>query len=184
MGLRDAINDRRIHAERLARLAQRAARAVCCHRSRQRGAIAPVLAVDVLDDFLAALVLEIHIDIRRLAALFRDEPLEQHRRARRIHLGHAESKAHGRIGRRATPLTQDALAAREPDNVVHRQKVPLVTQIPDQRKFVFDLLLYLMRDARWPAAMCADVGLLSQVAGRRMADRHQLVRIFIAQLVE
>ena len=184
MGLRDAIHDRRIHAERLASFAQCATWTVRRHGGRQRRAIAPILAIDVLHDFLAALVLEIDVYVRRLTSLFRDEPLEQHRRARRIHLGHAKGKAHGRVGRRPAPLAKDALAAREPDNVVDGEEVRLVTQVPDQREFVFDLQLHLMGDASRPAAMRTNVGLLPQIGRRRMAVWHQLVGIFIAQLVE
>ncbi len=40
-------------------------------------AIAAVALVDVLDDLLAPLMLEIDVDVRRLAALDGDEALEQ-----------------------------------------------------------------------------------------------------------
>ena len=40
-------------------------------------AVAAVFLVDVLDDLLAALVLEVDVDVRRLAAGGADEPLEQ-----------------------------------------------------------------------------------------------------------
>jgi len=35
------------------------------------------IGIDILDDFLAPLVLEIDVDIGRLVALLRDEALEQ-----------------------------------------------------------------------------------------------------------
>src|SRR5438445_458962 len=43
---------------------------------RDRSAVAAVLAVDVLDDLLAPVVLEVDVDIGRLVALLRDEALE------------------------------------------------------------------------------------------------------------
>ncbi len=62
--------------ERTAHVAQGAARAVGDHRGGQRRALATVAAVDVLDHLLAALVLEVHVDVRRLAPLGGDETLE------------------------------------------------------------------------------------------------------------
>ena len=61
----------------LADLAHGAAGAVADHRRGQTGAVAAVLPIDVLDDLLAALMLEIDVDVRRLVAFGRDEALEQ-----------------------------------------------------------------------------------------------------------
>ncbi len=55
--------------------------------------------VDPLDHLLAPLVLEIDIDVRRLAPLLRDEALEQQVVLGRIDRGDAEHEAHGGIGR-------------------------------------------------------------------------------------
>ena len=82
-------------------------------RRRQRRAVAAVLVVDVLHDFLAPLVLEVDVDVGRLVALLADEALEQHATARRIDLGDAEAVADRRVRRRAAPLAQDALRARD-----------------------------------------------------------------------
>src|SRR3546814_13768455 len=60
-------------AHRLADLAQRAARAVADDGGGQRRALAAVLAIDVLHHLLAALVLEVDVDVRRLLALGGDE---------------------------------------------------------------------------------------------------------------
>ena len=51
----------------------------------------PYLAVDVLDDLFAPLVLEVDVDVGRLAPLAADEALEQQVHARRIDLGDAEA---------------------------------------------------------------------------------------------
>jgi len=48
-----------------------------------------------LDNFLAALVLEVDIDIGRLLALGADEPLEQEIDLRGVHRGDAEAIANG-----------------------------------------------------------------------------------------
>ena len=65
-------------AERPGDVAHGALAPVADHRRRQRGALATVFPVQVLDDFLAPLVLEIDVDVGRLVALLRDEALEQH----------------------------------------------------------------------------------------------------------
>src|SRR5437660_6486 len=81
--------------EDLAEVAQRAARAVHDDGRGERRALAAVLAVDVLQHLLAPLVLEIDVDVGRLAALARDEALEQQRRAAlRVYRGHPQAVAH------------------------------------------------------------------------------------------
>jgi hypothetical protein len=82
--------------------------AVADDHGGQRGAVAAVLGVDVLDDLLAPLVLEVDVDVGRLVALAADEALEQQRHARRVDLGDAQAVADRRVGRRAAALAQDA----------------------------------------------------------------------------
>jgi hypothetical protein len=62
-------------------VAQRRARPVADDHRGERGAVPAVLAVDVLDDLLAALVLEIDVDVGRLVALDADEAAEEERGA-------------------------------------------------------------------------------------------------------
>ena len=90
----DAIQLHRVQSQRLADVTESAARAVANHGGGQRGAMPAVFAVDVLDDFFAALVLEIHVDVRRFIALLREEAPEQHPRVAGIHGGDAQGEAH------------------------------------------------------------------------------------------
>ncbi|VWC40571.1 hypothetical protein BST28156_06965 [Burkholderia stagnalis] len=184
MPLRDALDQHRIDAERLAGLAQRAARAVGRYGGGKRGTVVAVFLVQVLDDFLAPLMLEVDVDIGRLAALAADEALEQQGAALRIHLGHAEAIADDRIRGRAAPLAQDVPAAGIGDDVVHRQEERLVFQVMDQFEFVLDQPLHLRRHAVriTPARACP--GFLRQIAGRRVSVRHELERILVAQVAE
>ena len=69
------------------------------HRGGDARALAALALVDVLDDLLAPLVLEVHIDIRRLAAFGGNEALEQQIDLRRIDRSDEEAVAHRRIGR-------------------------------------------------------------------------------------
>ena len=84
------------------------------HGRRQRGAVAAVFLVDVLDDLLAPLMLEIDVDVGRLVAFLVDEALEQHVDPFGIDRGDAEAEAHHRIGRRAAPLAQNSRAGALP----------------------------------------------------------------------
>src|SRR5262249_55067581 len=77
-------------------------------------------------------------DVRRLIALFGNEPLEQHLHACRVYLGYAEAVAHSGIGGRAASLTQDSLAACIAHDVVNGEKVRLVLQLRDERELVVD----------------------------------------------
>ena len=110
-------------AEGLADLADGRASAIADHGGGDAGALAPVFAVDILNDLLAPLVLEIDVDVGRLAPLRRDEALEQEVGAVGIDLGDAETEADGGIGRRAAALAQDALAAREAHDVVDGEEI-------------------------------------------------------------
>src|SRR5690606_30785591 len=85
-------------------IAQGAAAAVADHGGGQGGAFAAVLVVDVLDDLLAPLVLEVHVDVGRFVALAREEAAEQQARMRRIHRGDAQGEADRRIRRRTPAL--------------------------------------------------------------------------------
>ena len=73
----------RRQAQGLGDVAHRAASAVADHDGGQRGAFAAVAVEDVLQHFLAALVLEVDVDVRRLVALLRHEALEQQFHLRR-----------------------------------------------------------------------------------------------------
>ena len=64
-------------AEYLGHLAKRAARAVGDHRRGQSGTGPAVSGINMLNHLLAALMLEINIDIGRLAARLADKTLEQ-----------------------------------------------------------------------------------------------------------
>jgi hypothetical protein len=102
-GAREPLGLHRIEPDGLGHVAQRAARPVADDGGRERGALAAVLAVDVLDDLLAPLVLEVDVDVRRLVALARDEALHEQLAARGIHLGDAEAVAHHRVRGRPAP---------------------------------------------------------------------------------
>src|SRR5258708_20550441 len=73
--LGDSVYMQRIEPKRFPDVAQRALGLISDERGRQRSALTAVFALDVLDDFLAPLVLEIDVDIGRLVSLFPNETL-------------------------------------------------------------------------------------------------------------
>ncbi len=87
--LRGAIERGLGDAECFADIADRGARAIANDVADHRRVIAAVDVVDVLDHFLAALVLDVEIDIRWFGALAREEALEQKAHADRIDGGDA-----------------------------------------------------------------------------------------------
>ncbi len=133
---------------RLADLADRPARAVMNDGGADRGALAAVTLVDVLDHLLAPLVLEIDVDVGRLVAVLRDEAGEQQLALVRVHLGDAEAIADRAVGRRAAPLAEDRLlqVARVGDHVVHGEEVARVVELGDDRQLLAEPLLHLRRE--------------------------------------
>ena len=167
-----------------AHIAQSAALAVTGHGGGQCRPVAAVLAVQVLDDFFSPFVFKINIDVGRFVALFGDEAFEQQAAFGRVHLGDTQGVAHGRIGRAATALAQDALAAGETHRVVHRQKVLGEAHLGDQGQFFVHLGLYRVRGALGIAFTQSSLGELPEPGIGRLADRHDLVGVFVGQLVQ
>ena len=171
-------------AEGLADLADRRAAAIGDDGGGDAGALAAVFAVDVLDHLLAPLVLEIDVDVGRLAPLRRDEALEQQIGAVGIDLGDAEAEADRGIGRRAAALAEDALRAGEAHDVVDGEEVGRVSELRDQRQFVLDCGAHLVGQAVRIALGGAFVGEMRQRLLRVRKAVDALVGIFVAQLVE
>ena len=91
----------------LARLPEREPGAKVDDRRGERGAMPAPSLVHVPDHLFPALVLEVDVDVRRLAPLFRDEALEEEVAPGRIDRGDPEHVAHGGVGGRTPPLGED-----------------------------------------------------------------------------
>ena len=114
---------------------------------------AAVAAVDVLDHLLAALVLEVDVDVGRLVARLGDEALEDHGADLGADRGDAEGEADHRVRRRAAALAEDALGAGEIDHVADGEEVGRVVQPADQRELVRGLGRGLRRAPRTGSAI-------------------------------
>ena len=171
-------------AQGLADLADRAPRTVVDHGRRDPGMLAPVFFVDVLNHFLAPLVLEVDVDVGRLLALGRDETLEQKVEALRIDRGDAEAIADRGIGRRAPALAEDAFALREAHEVVHGQKIGRVAELLDQQELVLEQLCHFGRRALGIALGDTLKGQPREVLLDREPRRRRIDRIVISQFVQ
>ena len=178
------VDQHRIHAQGLARVAQCAARAPAADHSRQGGTVTAVFFVDVLDDGLAPRVLEVHVDIGRLAALAADEARDQQRLQGRIDGRDAQAEADHRVRGRTAPLAQDSFAARKAHDVVHGEKVHLVAAVGDQRQFFFELVADRVGNALRIAPRRSLPGMPGQGLARVHAGQHAFLRIAVADLVE
>ena len=101
-----------------------------------RGAMAAIAPVDILDHFLAALMFEIDIDVGRLAARLRDEASEEKLRLVGIDLGDAEAITHRAIGGGTAALAENAAFTRIGDNVVNGEEVTREVELLDDGEFV------------------------------------------------
>jgi MFS family permease len=162
-----AVDDLEVDAERFSGLAQCAARAIGRHCGSYRGTVATILFINVLDNLFAALVLEVDVNVRWLAALFADESLEEHVTARGVHFGHPEAVADSRVRGRTSALAKNVFATGEPNNVVHREEVGFVFQLTNKLQLVLYLLLHRARNPSRETPMGSDISLLPKKLGNR-----------------
>ena len=137
-----------------------------------------------MNDFFAALVLEIDVDVGRLASLGGNEALEQEIGTVGVDFGHAEAEADGGIGGRATALAEDALRARETHDVVDGEEVGCVLQLGDQTELMLEIGAHLVRNALRVASGGAVISQVSERILGVVETFNQLVGIFVTQLVE
>ena len=140
-----------LQPQRFARVAHRAPGPIADHRRRQRGAVAAIALINVLNDFLAPGMFEIDIDVRRLVALAGDEALEQQFDPGWIDFGDPQAIAHRRVGRRTPALAKNAAAAGEIHHIMDGEEIMLVTQFANQREFLLQQRAHLGRRAFGPA---------------------------------
>ena len=142
--------------QRLADIADRAARPVMNDGGDDRGAVAAIAAIDILHHLLAPRMLEIDVDVGRLQPFLGNEAFEQQIDLGRIDRGDAEHVADGRVRRRSPALAEDVLAARIMDDVMHGEEIMRVFEFGDQRELlvqggaerVADLAAKILLDAR------------------------------------
>ena len=183
-GIRERGGDILGQPERLADVADRAARAIMDDGGDDRGAVAAVAAVDILHHLLAPRMFEVDVDVRRLQPLLGDEALEQQIDLGRIDRGDAEYVADGRVRRRSPTLAKNVLAARVMHDVVHGQEIMRVVQLGDQVELLAQGGEELVVDIVVEIGFDAGPGQVLQMLLRGLARRHRLVRVLVFELVE
>ncbi len=116
----------------LAHLAQRRAAAIADDRGGEPGAMAAIFLVDVLNHLLAALMLEIDVDIRRFVARSTDEAFEQQIHLDGIDGGDLQAIADGGVGGRAAALAENLLRAGKVHEIAHGEEIGGVGEPVDQ----------------------------------------------------
>ena len=170
--LRQPIDLRLSSDSDLAHLARGAPAAIGDHVGGHRRAVLAVFLVDVLDHALAAIAArQIEIDVGPLAALLRQESLEQQIHADRIDGGDPEAVAHGAVGGRAAPLDEDVLLPAEIDDVPDDQEVAGEIELLDEIELARDLgaRAIVIRPVAFAGARLRD---LAQERRHRLARRH------------
>ena len=172
--LRQAIDLRGVHPEHLPHFARRAAAPVRDDVRGHRGAETAVFFVHVLDDALATIpARQIQIDVGPLAALLRQEPLEQQIHPDRIDRRDAEAVAHGAVGRAAPPLHQDVVLPAEIDDVPDDEEIAGERELLDQIELARNLRAGALV-IRPVAIARAHFGHLPQETRLRFTRRHRV----------
>ena len=171
-------------AESLAHLAKGGTGAIGDDGGGDGGIVAAVMIENILDHLLAPLMLEIDVDIGRLAPVGRDEALEEKAGSLRGDFGDADDIADERIGRRAAPLAQNAARAGELDDMMDGEEIGLVFERADDRELMLDRLRHRLRHAAGIAPARAVLRETAQSLLRRAVEPQGLVGIFVFQALE
>jgi hypothetical protein len=103
--------------------------------------------VEVLEDFLAALVFEVDVDVGGLVAGGGDEALEEQVDLGGVDAGDAEAVADGGVGGGASALAEDAAGAGKGDEVVDGEEVGFEVELLDEGELVVEELTDGLGDA-------------------------------------
>ena len=180
--LGQAIDLRHVERQRLPHLARGAAAAVGDHVGRHRGAQLAVALIHVLDRALAAVAArQVEVDVGPLAALFRQEPLEQQVHAHGIDCCDPEAEAHGAVGGRPAALHEDVVLPAEIDDVPDDEEVAGQIQLLDEIELTRDLRTCAIV-VRTVALARADLREAAQKRDLRLPGRHGIVGKPIAEI--
>ena len=169
---------------RLGNFTHSRAAAIGDHRCRNAGAFTPVFLVNILNDFFAPLMFEININIWRLIALGRNKAFKQQIQTTGIDCRDAKAITHGGIGRRATTLTQNALAARKLNQIVNGQKIRRIGKFADELQLIANELFQLLwHRVGKPPARTLPNQLFQQLLGRKRVIK-SIFGILIDQIIK
>ena len=173
-----------IEAQRLAHLARRRAPAISDDVGGHGRTQLAVALIDVLDHPLALIAAgQVEINIRPLAALFREKALEQQLHGDGIHSGDPQRVAHRAVGGRAAALHQDPLLAAVADDLPDDEEISRKVELFNQRQLALNLPGGAL--AQRPIALtCALQRARAQKRIHALALRHRIAGKFISQISE
>src|SRR3546814_1894890 len=131
-------------------------------------------------DLLAALVLEVDVDVGGFVARLRQEARQQQAALDGIDRGDPEREADRGVGGRAATLAEDLPLVGEADDVLDGEEEGLVHELGDQRQFVFDLFHDLRGRTLGPAPAHAGFGELAQRSEEHTSELQSLMRLSYA----
>src|SRR4051794_11451158 len=143
-----------------------------------------VSLIDPLDDLLAPLMLEIHIDVRRLVAVLGDKALKQKSLPHRIDGGDAKAITDGGVRGGPSPLAKDVLRAGIADDAVDGEEIRRIAHALDQVQLVPDLDRDLVGNPIGIAASGSLPGQGLKPVLRSYAINVRLGRVSVGKLVE
>src|SRR5688572_31717119 len=94
-----------------------------CDRSNNGCPITAIFLVDILYHFFAALMLEVHIDIRWFIACRRDKSFEQQIEFGGVDRSNTQAITYGGVCGRSTPLAKNIMLSCETDDIIHGEKI-------------------------------------------------------------
>ncbi len=137
-----------------------------------------------MDDFFPPFVLEIDVDVGRLASFRRKKSFEEKIRACGIDGGDPEHEANRAVGGAPPALAQDALLTRDAHDFVDREKELRNLQLGNERELLFDLSGDLGRN---PSRIASGNPLTHQTAQRivgRFAGSNIVARKRVLELAQ
>ena len=131
---------------------------------------------------------QVEIDVGPLAALFREEALEEQVHADGIDGGDAERIADGAVGGGTATLHENAVVTAEADDVPHDEEVAFEVELLDEGEFALDLAMRAFAEVSFAgmavALACAFVGALAQEGHHGLAFGHGIARELVAEIGE
>ena len=154
------------------------------HRCGQPGTVAAVARVDILDHLLAPLVLEIDVDVGRLAPRLRNEALEEQIDLGRVHGRDREAIADSGVRRRTAALAENTPRACKGHDVVHGEEIGRVIELGDELQLALEGGAHLFGHALRKAMRRTLPGEVLEMRLRAFAGWHGFVRILVDEFIE
>ena len=178
------VDDRWHHPECPRNIADGRADAIADHHGGHADPLPAIFAVHVLQHLFAALVFKIDIDIGRFVPLAAHKSLKEQIHSLRVDCCNPQAVADDGIGRRSTTLTEDAAMACKADQVPDGEEVGFVAKLRDQVELVPDAPVRLFRDPIGITLPRTAHRQFGQGHDRGRPRRHQLLGIFVTELIE